>query len=105
MFDTIFRSIRIKVIHLPHRAPNSNAFAERWVRTVREECLDKLLIINEEHLRCVMKVYIAHYNQHRPHQGIAQQTPIPFPAPETQGEIRSRDVLGGIIHEYYREAA
>lgn len=105
LFDTIFRSIGIKVIHLPHRAPNSNAFAERWVRTVREECLDKLLIINEGHLRRVMQEYIAHYNRHRPHQGIDQQSPIPFPTPETQGEIRRRDVLGGIIHEYYREAA
>lgn len=51
MFDTIFRSIGIKVIHLPHRTANSNAFAERWVRTVRGVCLDKLLIINQEHLR------------------------------------------------------
>lgn len=105
MFDTIFRSIDIKVIRLPYRAPNSNAFAERWVRTVREECLDKLLIINEGHLRRVMNEYIAHCNRIRPHQGIDQQTPIPFTIPEKQGEIRRRDVLGGIIHEYYREAA
>jgi putative transposase len=79
MFDTVFRSIGTKVIHLPYRAPNCNAFAERWVRTVREECLDKLLIINEVHLRRVMKEYIIHYNRIRPHQGIDQQTPIPFP--------------------------
>jgi putative transposase len=105
VFDTIFRSIGIKVIHLPHRAPNSNAFAERWVRTVREECLDKLLIINQGHLRRVMKEYITHYNRHRPHQGIDQRSPISFSTPETYGEIHRRDVLGWIIHEYYREAA
>jgi putative transposase len=105
MFDTMFRSIDIKVIHLPYRAPNANAFAERWVRTVREECLDKLLIFNEGHLRRVMNEYVAHYNRNRPHQGIDQQTPIPFPIPEKQGEIRHRNVLGGIIHEYYREVA
>jgi putative transposase len=67
MFDTIFQPIGTKVIHLPYRAPNCNAFAERWVRTVWEECLDKLLIINEVHLRRVMKEYIAHYNRIRPH--------------------------------------
>jgi len=105
LFDTIFQSTGFNVIHLPHRAPNSNAFAERWVRTIRQECLDKLLIINEGHLRRVIKEYVAHYNQHRPHQGIDQQSPIPFPTPETQGEIHRRDVFGGIIHEYYREAA
>jgi putative transposase len=93
------------VIHLPYRAPNSNAFAERWVRTARQVCLGKLLVINEGHLRRVMKEYIAHYNRYRPHQGIDQQMPIPLPTPETQGEIYRRDVLGGIIHEYYREAA
>ena len=105
IFDTIFRSIGIKVIHLPYRALNSNAFAERWVRTVGEECLDKMLIINQDHLQRVMSGYIPHYNLQRPHQGIDQRSPIPFAAPETVGEIRHRDVLGGIIHEYYREAA
>ena len=104
-FDTVFRSIGIKVIHLPRCAPNSNAFAERWVRTVREECLDKLLVINQSHLRRVMREYIAHYNQQRPHQGIDQRSPIPFPTSETVGEIHHRNVSGGIIHEYYREAA
>jgi transposase InsO family protein len=104
-FDTIFRSARIKVIPLPFHAPNANAYAERWVRTVCEECLDKILIINENHLRQVLKTYISHYNQSRPHQGIKHQTPIPFLQSEVEGNVQSRDVLGGIIHEYYREAA
>ncbi len=105
MFDTIFRSTGIKVIHLPYRAPNANAFAERWVRTIRQECPDKLLKPNEGHLQQVMKAYISHYNRHRPHQGIDQQTPIPLPTHKTQGSIQRRDVLGGIIHAYHREAA
>jgi transposase InsO family protein len=105
MFDTIFRSIGIKVIHLPYRAPNANAFAERWIRTVREECLDKVLIINERHLHQVMKDYIVHYNHQRPHQGIDQQTPIPFLTPDSHDKVCRQDVVGGIIHEYYQKAA
>ena len=67
-FDSVLRSSGIKVIHLPYHAPNSKAFAERWVRTVREECLDRLLIINEGHLQRVMIQYIAHYNRIRNHR-------------------------------------
>jgi hypothetical protein len=104
-FDTVFRSETITIIRTPYRAPNANAFAERWVRTVREECLDKLFIINEKHLRQVLKIYVSHYNQSRPHQGINQETPISFPGPDRGGSVQSRDILGGIIHEYYRTAA
>jgi putative transposase len=75
------------------------------VRTAREECLDKLLVINERHLRQVMEEYVSHYNRSRPHQGIEQQTPIPFPTAQTDGSVKCREVLGGIIHEYSREAA
>lgn len=104
-FDNVFRSEGMKVIRTPYQAPNANACAERWVRTVREGCLDKLLVDNERHLRQVMDEYVAHYNQSRPHQGIEQLTPIPFPGPQTDGSVQCREVLGGIIHEYYREAA
>ena len=76
--SSCFRSISIKVIDLPFCALNSNAIAERWVRTVREGCLDKLLILNEVHLRHVMNEYVAHYNQCRLHQGVDQQTPNHF---------------------------
>jgi transposase InsO family protein len=61
-FDTVFASERIKIIHTPYRAPNANAYAERWVRTVREECLDKILVLSEGHLRRVMRDYVAYYN-------------------------------------------
>jgi transposase InsO family protein len=104
-FDTVFRSEGMDVIRIPYRAPNANAFAERWVRTVREECLDKLLIINQAHLRRVMREFVAYHNSARPHQGIDQQFPVPHTTPIGSGPVRYRNVLGGILHDYYREAA
>ncbi len=104
-FDTVFRSEGIDVITTPHRAPNANSFAERWIRSVREECLDKLLIINQAHLRRVMREYIAFFNTARPHQGLDQRIPVPMIDHENTGPVRSRAVLGGIIHDYYRDAA
>ena len=72
---------------------------------MRAECLDHLLIVNEAHLRHALVCYVAHYNQARPHQGLGQQTPVPFAPSARAGPIRRRDVLGGLIHEYDREAA
>jgi putative transposase len=103
-FDAVFATEPIKVIRTPARAPNANAYAERWVRTVREESLDKLLIFNEAHLRRVMRDYIDYYNSARPHQGIDQQTPVPQPERKQVGMIRCRNVLG-IINDYYRDTA
>lgn len=104
-FDAIFQSEGITVIHTPFRAPNANAFAERWVRTVRDECLRKLLIINQAHLWSVLREYAAYDNESRPHQGIAQQTPIPMTRVNQDGPVCCREVLGGIILDYYRAAA
>jgi putative transposase len=87
-----------------YRAPKANAFAERWVRSVREECLDHLLILGQRHLRRVLVDYVQYYNTARPHQGLVQLAPLPFPPPQT-GPVACRDVLGGIIHNYYRQAA
>jgi putative transposase len=84
-FDTVFRSAGIKAIPTPCRAPNANAFSERWIRSVREECLDKVLIINQAHLRRVMREYVAFFNIARPHQGINQQIPIPPASRATSG--------------------
>lgn len=100
-FDTIFESEGFHVIPTPVRAPNANAFSERWIRSAREECLDYILIINAAHLRRVMIEFVAYYNTARPHQGIDQQTPIPQARPSS-GTIQCRNVLGGIIHDYYR---
>ncbi len=104
-FDTVFASEGLEVVRTPYRAPTANAYAERWVRSVRAECLDRLLIINEAHLRRILTDYVAHYNRARPHQGIGQRAPIPFDERSWHGLVRRRDVLGGLIHEYDREAA
>jgi hypothetical protein len=101
VFDNVFQSAGLHVIHTPLRAPDANAYAERWVRTVREECLDHLLIMNQTHLKRVLDSYINYYELSRPHQGLNQQMPIPRePIPYT-GQVRKREVLGGIINDYY----
>jgi len=106
-FDEVFRSEGIKVIHTPIRAPQANAYAERFVRTVRAECLDWLLIVGRRHLETVLRIYTAHYNRERPHRGLALLPPDPTSAdPQPSGrEIKRRDRLGGLIHEYHRTAA
>ncbi len=93
------------MVRTPYRAPTANAIAERWVGSVRRECLDHLLIVNEAHLRRVLTAYVAHYNQARPHQGMEQRTSIPPAAPVGEGAISRRESLGGLLREYYREAA
>jgi putative transposase len=102
-FNTVFEAEHMHILLTPYRAPNANAFAERRVRTVREECLNQLLIVNEAHLRRVLKEYIDYYNQARPHQGLHQRIPIQ-PTVISSGEVRCRNVLGGLIHDYYRAA-
>jgi transposase InsO family protein len=104
-FDTVFRSEGIDVIRTPYRAPNANAYTERWIRSAREECLDKLLIINQAHLGRVMREYMAFFNTARPHQGLVQQIPVPRITRDNTGLVRCRAVLGGIIHDYYRDEA
>jgi transposase InsO family protein len=95
----------IEIIRTPYRSPNMNAFAERWVRTVREECVDRLLIVNESHLRCVLREYVVYYNARRPHQGREQECPIPINFTPQEGPVQRRDLLGGIVHDYYRQTA
>lgn len=104
-FDTVFASEGIKVIHTPYHAPNANAKAERWVRSVREECLDKVIILNAQHLRRVLTEYITSYNCRRPQQGLAQDSPLGLGKPGTEGPIGYHNVLGDIIRAYYRGAA
>ena len=92
-------------IRTPVRAPRANAFAERWIGTVRRECLDRILIVNRQHLERVLPVYIRHYNEHRPHRSLHQRPPIEEPPPGSEtvvalDRVRRRDVLGGLIHEY-----
>jgi len=101
-FDDVFRSEGINIICTPVQAPNANAYAERFVRSLREECLDHLLIISESHLRNVLNEYLGYYNLRRPHQGLDQQSPIPRPSCPAEGKIIRRKVPGGIIHDYRR---
>lgn len=104
-FDTVFLSDGLHVIHTPFQAPNANSVAERWVRSVREECLDHLLILNQNHLQRVLNTFIEYYNTARPHQGLAQQSPISRRLTCDVGSIQRRDVLGGIIGDYHRDTA
>jgi putative transposase len=105
-FDEVFRSEGVNVIHTPMRAPRANAYAERFVRTVRTECLDWLLIVGRRHLEHVLHTYIQHYNCERPHRGLALQPPqAPQPELSPTGQVHCRDRLGGLVHEYYRAAA
>jgi putative transposase len=93
----------MRVVKTPVRAPNANAIAERFVRTVRAECLDWLLILNLRHLERVLRVYVDHYNRERPHRALELRPPEPDGRRERscKGENRHRDRLGGLIHEYH----
>jgi putative transposase len=106
-FDQVFRSAGIRIVKTPVRAPQANAIAERFVRTVRAECLDWLLIVNRRHLERVLRAYVEHYNTHRPHRALKLLPPqrVEPPPATTVGAIQRHDRLGGLIHEYYRDAA
>jgi len=104
-FDTVFAAEGLAIVLTPYRNPTANAYAERWVRSARAECLDHLLIVGEDHLRRVLAEYVAHYNEARPHQGLDQACPIPLTTALPDGAVRRRDRLGDLLHEYYREAA
>ena len=115
-FDTVFKAEGAQVLRTPFRAPNANAFAKGFVRTVRSQCLDYLLVVNEAQLERILRSYAGHYNGHRPHQGLAQEIPtpertvpsraVPFSANRRRhlrhrsSRIHRRDRLGGLIHEY-----
>ena len=108
-FDDVFRSDGIEVLITPVQAPNANAYAERWIRTVRAECLDWLLIIGRGHLQQVLRVYIEHYNAHRPHRALGLQPPDPAVEPalrskDPAAQVHRRDLLDGLVHEYRRAA-
>ena len=107
-FDHVFAADGIRVLRTPVRAPKANAYAERWVRTVRTECLDWLLIRNCRHLERVLAIYVEHYNSARPHRSLDLQTPLPAHRPPARTgrveHIERLDRLGGLIHEY-RHAA
>lgn len=104
-FDAVFAAEGREVVRTPCRAPTAKAYAERWVRSVRAGCLDHLLLAGEGHRRRVLADYVAHDNEARPHQGLDQRCPLPLTATPPDGAVRRRDRPGGLLHEYYREAA
>jgi putative transposase len=102
----VFRSEGVRVIRTPIRFPKANAIAERFVRTVRRECLDHVLVLGERHLERTLREYVRHYNKERPHRGLSLETPEPKPAlPGAAGEVIRVARLGGLINEYHRIAA
>jgi putative transposase len=109
-FDEVFRGEGAAVIRTPIRAPKANAHAERWIQTVRAECLDWTLVLGRRHLLRLLRVYVRHYNQQRPHRSLALAVPEPEAREQSSPqvnprEVRRRDVLGGLIHEYHEVAA
>jgi putative transposase len=97
----------IKVLITPVRAPRANAYAERWVGTVRRELLDRMLILGGRQLQAVLAEYADHYNGHRPHRALGQAPPLGSAEPPVippAGRVARRDRLGGLIHEYAQVA-
>ena len=106
-FDAVFTVIGVRIIKTPVQAPRANAIAERWIASARRECLDRMLITGERHLRLVLSEYIDHYNSHRPHRALQQSPPAGRPHPPAlRANVRvfHRDRLGGLIHEYAQVA-
>jgi len=105
-FDEIFRTEGLEIIRTPFRAPKANAVAERFVRTVRAECLDWLLIAGSRQLERTLRTFADHYNTHRPHRALGltppqkDRPPLQLAATDSEKHLRRRDRLGGLIHEY-----
>jgi len=109
-FDDVFSSEGGRVLRTPIRAPKANAYAERWVQTVRAECLDWTLVLGRRHLLRLLRGYVFHYNEQRPHRSLALAVPEPQARKQTSPQVnpravRRRDALGGLIHEYHEVAA
>ena len=105
-FDAIFVGADMQIIRTPIRAPRANAIAERFIGTLRRECLDHLLITGPRHLDVVLREYVQHFNAHRPHRSLDQRPPAGNSPPRSDTVVRPlrRDRLGGIIHEYVQAA-
>ena len=105
-FDAVFTGADIRIIRTPVRAPRANAIAERFIGTLRRECLDHILITGPHHLAVALREYIQHYNAHRPHRSLHQRPPT-GPTPTPSGAVirpLRRDRLDGLVHEYIQVA-
>ena len=105
-FDAIFTALNVTVIRTPRRAPRANAIAERFVGTLRRELLDCILIVDRRHEAMALGEFELYYNDHRPHRTLGQAAPLrPLPEPRTEiNNVRRRDRLGGVLHEYQQVA-
>jgi transposase InsO family protein len=101
-FDAVFTGADIRIIRTPVQAPRANAIVERWIGTLRRECLDHLLITGRRHLAAVLREFVEHYNTHRPHRSLDQHPPVRPTPPPSGATVRllRRDRLGGLVHEY-----
>jgi len=106
MFDQVFRAEGIRVVLTAPQAPRMNAITERWVGSARREILDRILIVNERHLRKVLTGYKTYFNGHRPHRALNQARPLrALPDPvDADLKVTRRDRLGGLLHEYSQVA-
>jgi transposase InsO family protein len=102
-FDALARATGIRVIKTAIRAPNMNAVCERFLGSLRRECLDHVIVVNDRHFDRVVREYAGFYNGARPHQALRQQTPVPADRP-SGGKIVKFPVLGGLHHDYRRAA-
>ena len=102
-FDTVFASEGMKIVKIPPRTPRANCYAERWIRSARAECTDRMLIYGERHLRSILGEYASHYNGHRPHQSRQQRPPDQDcqASPPLDFPVRRRKVLNGVINAYH----
>ena len=106
-FDAVFIAAGVRIIKAPVRAPRANAIAERWIASARHECLDRMPIAGERHLRLVPGEYVGHYSGHRPHRTLGQRPPAGRERPPAMGtnvRVLRQDRLGGLIHEYAQVA-
>jgi putative transposase len=107
VFREMLKGAGVKVVRLPARSPNLNSFAERWVRSVKSECLSRVIPLGERHLRHLLAEYVTDYHAERNHQGLANRLIEPPVANTNSGEgvVRRRERIGGLLSYYFRDAA
>ena len=104
-FQGILTSVGVDCVKLPPRSPNLNAHAERFVRSIKESCLDRLILFGEHSLRRAIREFVTHYHQERNHQGLGNRLIVSDSVSNTSGTIHCRERLGGLLNYYYRAAA